>query len=497
MGWFRKKKKNDVSSQSKEAKSFNAGKKWSEEEDLTLLRALKEGVQTDQISTTLGRSSGSVRARWNQFEKERRSGSWTPLETFILISYWNRKERFVLEKVSQLLDRKHTSIKGKLIRCPNYPNIPIPLQEAISKEEATKILRIIIKAQEKGLRTEKEEKFIPSDITFKTDKPIEEWGEVELEAAKLCVLFKRSETVEEEIKELNKEILDDIEKISNDIRSYAEKGFEIEAISLIVGISSNKVSEIIENQGFYEEYDNIMLKIAEERLYAAPPKVGNREKDWLEERDINQKKEQERMVSACLRLIESSEQTTVEFKQSFKTPTKGDNAIKGNTDEDVIHSTLKNVNAFLNTSGGDILIGVIDKTKEKAGIEYDRFKKQNRMDDEWYRRTIQEKISETMGSEVEHFIKINIVKMESKKNGEVDICRISVAQSDKPVFIENPKFTSEVRKKMQQEFPSLASKAFDKLFYIRRQDKAETLDIQELQLYLQRNFPHYNTNPDI
>ena len=191
-------KKNDVSSK-------DAGKKWSEEEDLTLLRALKEGVQTDQISATLGRSSGSVRARWNQFEKERRSGSWTPLETFILISYWNRKERFVLEKVSQLLDRKHTSIKGKLIRCPNYPNNPIPLQEAISKEEATKILRIIIKAQEKGLRTEQEEKLIPSDITFKTDKPIEEWGEVELEAAKLCVLFKRSETVEK--KELNEEIL--------------------------------------------------------------------------------------------------------------------------------------------------------------------------------------------------------------------------------------------------------------------------------------------------
>ena len=235
-----------------------------------------------------------------------------------------------------------------------------------------------------------------------------------------------------------------------------------------------------------------MLKIAEERLYAAPPKVGNREKDWLEERDINQEKEQERMVSACLRLIESSEQTTVEFKQSFKTPTKGDNAIKGNTDEDVIHSTLKNVNAFLNTSGGDILIGVIDKTK-KVGIEYDRFKKQNRMDDEWYRRTIQEKISETMGSEVEHFIKINIVKMESKKNGEVDICRISVAQSDNPVFINNPKFTSEARKKMKQEFPGLSLGALDKLFYIRRQDKAETLDIQELQLHLQRNFPHYKS----
>ena len=99
---------------------------------------------------------------------------------------------------------------------------------------------------------------------------------------------------------------------------------------------------------------------------------------------------------------------------------------------------------------------MIDKTKEKVGIEYDRFKKQNRMDDEWYRRTIQEKISETMGSEVEHFIKINIVKMESKKNGEVDICRISVAQSDNPVFINNPKFTSEARKKMKQEFPGLS-----------------------------------------
>ena len=39
-----------------------------------------------------------------------------------------------------------------------------------------------------------------------------------------------------------------------------------------------------------------MLKIAEERLYAAPPKVGNREKDWLEERDINQEKEQTLLV---------------------------------------------------------------------------------------------------------------------------------------------------------------------------------------------------------
>ena len=496
MGWFRKKKKNDVSSQSKEAKSFNAGKKWSEEEDQTLLRALKEGVEADQISATLGRSSGSVRSRWNYFEKERRSGSWTPLETFILISYWNN-EGFVLEKASQILDRKHTSIKGKLIRCPNYPNA-IPLQEAISKEEATKILKIIIKAQEKGLRTEQGEKIIPKDITFKTDKPIEEWGEVELEAAKLCVSFKRHETLEEEIKELEKEITDYTEKTSNDIRSYAEKGFEIEAISLIVDIPSNKVSEIIENQGFYEEYDKIMLKIAEERLYAAPLKAGNREKDWLEERDLNKKKEQEKMVSACLRLIESSEQTTVEFKQSFRTPTKGDNAIKGNTDENVIHSTLKNVNAFLNTSGGDILIGVVDNSKEKVGIEYDRFKNQDRMDDEWYRRTIHEKISQTMGSEVaDHFIKIHLVKMESKKNGEVDICRISVAQSDKPVFIKNPKFTSEGRKKMQQDFPDLASKAFDKLFYIRRQDKAETLDIEELLLYLQRNFPNYNSNPDI
>ena len=61
-----------------------------------------------------------------------------------------------------------------------------------------------------------------------------------------------------------------------------------------------------------------MLKIAEERLYAAPPKVGNREKDWLEERDINQEKEQERMVSACLRLIVSSEQTTENSSKALR-----------------------------------------------------------------------------------------------------------------------------------------------------------------------------------
>ena len=69
----------------------------------------------------------------------------------------------------------------------------------------------------------------------------------------------------------------------------------------------------------------------------------------------------------------------------------------------------------MNTRGGDIIIGVVDKTKEIAGIEFDFYK-----DDETYYRKIYDHIHNSM-DDVKHLVRLEIVELNGNKVFHINI----------------------------------------------------------------------------
>ena len=90
-------------SRKKENKGFKAGKKWSTEDLNTLMSALVNGVSTENIAKTIGRTESAVTSKINSIQKKRRTGEWSIIETKLLIAYWNKEKS--IEYISFFLDR--------------------------------------------------------------------------------------------------------------------------------------------------------------------------------------------------------------------------------------------------------------------------------------------------------------------------------------------------------------------------------------------------------
>ena len=123
-----------------------------------------------------------------------------------------------------------------------------------------------------------------------------------------------------------------------------------------------------------------------------------------------------------LELIKKGESVKIEFKSTLRT-----NLHTNQSDKKIEHSTLKTVTAFLNTSGGNLLIGV-DDNKQILGLENDNFQNEDKL-----ALHLTNLIKNHIGNQFLPFIKFQIIQIENKK-----ILLVICKESKKRVFLKTP-----------------------------------------------------------
>ena len=118
--------------------------------------------------------------------------------------------------------------------------------------------------------------------------------------------------------------------------------------------------------------------------------------------------------------IKKGENEKLEFKSTLRV-----NLFTNELDKKIEHSVLKTINAFLNSNGGTLLVGVSDKG-EITGIEKDRFENIDRFQLHLV-NLIKEKLGKT---------NLNLIEIEEIKIKDKIIVKIEVEKSKKEVFLK-------------------------------------------------------------
>tara|TARA_A100001015_G_C15031780_1_gene733727 strand:+ start:108 stop:1391 length:1284 start_codon:yes stop_codon:yes gene_type:complete len=418
--WFFKRKKTNFK---------NSGKKWTEKEESILLEGISNEATSEEISKILHRDPSAISAKYNQINKKRRSGSWGEEETKILIALWN--DGASLENIGAGLNRKRNSILGRLNSLSSW-GYPGKIKPNLSIGKTSNDSEITFDMDEAILKFKNREFTSPSPLKL---------SDVDKNA--LIGVFGESGL-------LAKDYSMNMDKV----KEYALKGYEVEHIAEQTKISTKNVEKIMDEINIWDEYDSIMLKKAENR-WSRQPKKGN-EKSIFEELLIKREREENKAKDYVRRLISSPEGTQTEFKETFWRCTR----TKENNNKDVIHSSMKNINAFFNTKGGDLVIGVRDYDRDVVGINFDGYK-----DDETYVRRIRDRIKNSMKGKFSHLFTINIVEIKNQK-----LCLITAEASDEPIFLHDKKYKDR------------------ELFYVREGDSATLYDGRDLINYIQNTF---------
>lgn len=128
-----------------------------------------------------------------------------------------------------------------------------------------------------------------------------------------------------------------------------------------------------------------------------------------------------------IKVIPKEEDDYCEFKSSLRWNIKS-----GRVDKEIETSVLKTINAFLNSEGGDLFIGVDDKGKV-VGLKEDYLtfrNKQGTRDD--FRRHLSELVRDWMKDSV-----MELVSIKFGISDEKDFCMISVEKSPQAIFTKN------------------------------------------------------------
>jgi len=152
-------------------------------------------------------------------------------------------------------------------------------------------------------------------------------------------------------------------------------------------------------------------------------------------------------------LIGAGESYNIEFKTSLRwdiRQEKKNSAIE--------HASLKTICAFLNSSGGHLLIGVEDDGRVE-GVEIDKFD-----NDDKFLLHFWNLVKASMGQEVAPYVKTTLEKIDGRT-----VCQVRCLRSPKPVFLNQ--------------------KGFDEEFYIRTGPSSASLEIREALQYISERFP--------
>ena len=122
-------------------------------------------------------------------------------------------------------------------------------------------------------------------------------------------------------------------------------------------------------------------------------------------------------------IISEGETTTVEFKSTFRK-----NLHTKQNDDDITHSCLKTIAAFLNTDGGKLFIGVSDNG-DILGIEKDGFPNNDK-----YQLHLYNLIKDCLGSNFASLVNTEMMAIEDQF-----ICIVKCKKSKDPVFLKYKK----------------------------------------------------------
>lgn len=160
----------------------------------------------------------------------------------------------------------------------------------------------------------------------------------------------------------------------------------------------------------------------------------------------------ENRISVIEEIIERGEDNQTEFKSTLRWDLR--QAIKNAVIE---HASLKTICAFLNSEGGDLLIGVRDDGSIE-GIETDQFDNDDR-----FLLHLWTLIKTCMGQEVVEWVKTSLQKF-----GDKTVCRVNCKKAQKPIFLNQ--------------------KGFDEAFFIRVGPSSSNLEISSALKYIEQHF---------
>ncbi len=150
-------------------------------------------------------------------------------------------------------------------------------------------------------------------------------------------------------------------------------------------------------------------------------------------------------------LIENGENDYVEFKSTLRY-----NLFTKKFDKEMEHAALKTIAAFMNSSGGTLIIGV-DDDKNILGLENDKFK-----DDDKTLLHLTKLIQERIGMHHTKFIRAVIEGTDGSK-----ILRVDVKPSDIPAYLTHNN---------------------DEIFYVRTGPATAQMKVSEIYSYINSRF---------
>jgi hypothetical protein len=132
----------------------------------------------------------------------------------------------------------------------------------------------------------------------------------------------------------------------------------------------------------------------------------------------------EKARESVLEIIKAGESEKLEFKSTITT-----NIATGENDKRMEKAVLKTIVAFLNTTGGILLIGVSDDGSI-YGVDEDQFPSRDKMN-----QHLSHMISSKIGSEFFAYLSFTIIDMDDGKA----VIRVDCGKSKKPVFLKDGK----------------------------------------------------------
>jgi hypothetical protein len=160
----------------------------------------------------------------------------------------------------------------------------------------------------------------------------------------------------------------------------------------------------------------------------------------------------DKKFSGLAELINKGESYNLEFKSTLRWNIKAERK-----DPAIEHASLKTITAFLNSSGGILLIGVQDDGSI-LGTELDKFENEDR-----YLLHLWNLIKSSMGQDIGQFIDVSVEKHDGKQ-----LIKIVCSRSSRPVFLKQ--------------------KGFGEEFFIRLGPSSASLDISEALKYISDRF---------
>lgn len=159
----------------------------------------------------------------------------------------------------------------------------------------------------------------------------------------------------------------------------------------------------------------------------------------------------------AIELIKFHESKTLEFKSTLRFSMK-----EGKPSPAVSHAALKTVAAFLNTDGGELLLGV-DDDKTVVGIERDGFENEDK-----FLRHLMQLVINALGDRSGTCVDPTIEVVEGKA-----VCVVRVSRSPEPVFLTF----------------KAGEKKWEREFYIRNGPRTDTLAPESVERYIETRWP--------